>query len=138
MYLRFVSPLRSQWTNCRKAGVHNGILQAAFECRNKGRLDPHLHAALVEEIEWFKYWLYEPDEDCFHFRYKRSHHYESICWFKDSASDMLAHGWTLAGLLYQGGYPICLRKSRNPGDIVYEDDHQIVAYPKRMRDVAFC
>lgn len=55
----------------------------------------------------------------------------AICWFKTSAHDPLAHIWPIKAMLQEFGYHIDVLKTRDPGRIVYEDDWQVAAKPRR-------
>ena len=132
MYLRFVSPLREG-----RRGVYSGIFQAAFTCRDEVDMPAYLRRQLIEEIDWFKAHLHSPDDCHFRPRHSGQHRWESICWFKASARHMIARAWSLKACIEDAGMPICIRHTSDPGVITYEDDHQIVAYPRRGADIGF-
>jgi hypothetical protein len=43
---------------------------------------------------------------------------------------MLVHAFTLAALIEEGGVPIERIWTRDPGQILYRDDYQVVAKPE--------
>lgn len=132
MYLRFTSPVRSG-----RRGVHMGIFQAAFICRDDVDMPAYLRKQLIEEIDWFKDNLRSPNAHHFIPFHSRTYRWESICWFKSSARNMIDHAWSLRALIEECGMPLALLHTRNPGRISYEDDYQIVAYPRRDAAIKF-
>jgi len=132
MYLRFTSPVRSG-----RRGVHMGIFQAAFICRDDVDMPAYLHKQLIEEIDWFKANLQSPNARHFRTQHFSQFRCESICWFKSSAKQMIDHAWALRALLEECGMPISLLHTKNPGHISFEDNYQIVAYPRRDAAIKF-
>jgi hypothetical protein len=126
MYLRFVSPLRSD-----EHGGYLGIFQAAFECRDDEFQPYYLTDIIREEIEWFKKHLPSPDSHVFDVRGRCWKAALGICWFRSEARAMIAHAFTVRAILEECGYPIKTIGTRKPGDILYEDDFQIVAKPEK-------
>ena len=123
MYLRFVSPLRN-----RRRDLHMGIFQAAFRCRDQDGIRLKLKQQLISEIEWFKRHLPEPDLWCFNYLDVRGLHRDPVSWFKPSATRMIKHAENLSRLVDEAGIPIRKLASDCPGEVVYEDDFQIVAH----------
>ena len=50
----------------------------------------------------------------------------AVAWFKDSAAGSIQQMRMLAALLAQHDCPVRMLRSRNPGKVLYEDDHQVV------------
>jgi len=132
MYLRFVSPLRN-----RRRDLHMGLFQAAFRCRDKDGIRLKLKNQLINELEWFKLNLPEPDQWCFNYWDVRGIHRDPVSWFKPTATQMIARAQNLRRLVEQAGVPIREIKSDQPGEIVFEDDFQIVAHAYLHRKPRF-
>lgn len=130
MYLRFVSPLKNG-ESARPRDLHMGIFQAVITCRDDVDMPAWLHAQLIREFQWFKDYLPSPDEKYFQNWYVSDYHWESICWFKASARQMIKRAWVLKALIEQAGLPISVVSTREPGSIRYQDKYQIVAHPLR-------
>lgn len=130
MYLRFVSPLKLGGS-ARPRDLHMGIFQAVITCRDDVDTPTWLHAQLIEEFDWFKDHLPSPDEKYFETWHVRDYHWDSICWFKASASQMIKRAWALKALIEEAGMPISVISTTTPGRITYQDKHQIVSHPLR-------
>ena len=52
-----------------------------------------------------------------------------MCWFKASATEHIAKIYQMVYILEQSGVYVRVNKTRHPGYIVYEDEHQVVAEP---------
>ncbi len=127
MYMRFVSPLRSD-----RRGVDLGIFQCAIECRDDMRQPEFLREAIRTEFDWFKKELPSPKKRMFQVKSKRAMLSVGICWFKSHASEMIERAFTLRALLDECGYRIVIRTTYEPGQILYTDDFQIVAKPGEL------
>ena len=55
----------------------------------------------------------------------------AICWFKDTAKAPLEKVWEMVSFLRERGVPIEMIKSEDPGTIIYEDDWQVAAKPRK-------
>jgi len=82
----------------------------------------------ISEIEWFNNHLPAPHYWCFKYRNVRGYHRDPVSWFKPSASQMIKHAQSLKRLVEEAGIPIQEVISYSPGEIVYEDEYQIVAH----------
>ena len=58
--------------------------------------------------------------------------YEAICWFKSNASHHLSRAWEMAEILERNDVLVWTIRSREVGDIYYEDDAQVFARPTRV------
>ena len=132
MYLRFVSPLRS-----RERHFNYGIFQAAYDCRNNERNPDFLRDAIREELWWFCEHLDAPDEWEFEVRAHRQRLAIGLCWFRAEAREMISHAYALRALVAECGMFITTLQTRQPGVILYEDRHQIVARPLRSTPTAW-
>ena len=52
-----------------------------------------------------------------------------VRWFKPSAREHIARAYEMVCLLEQNGVYVQAIKTRRPGYIVYQDEHQVVAEP---------
>jgi hypothetical protein len=125
MFLRFVTENRLEHD-----GRREGIFQAAAALKDNLDTPAGLVKSIREELVWFSSNLTTPPR--FN-RTKSKGHYRretaGLSWFKPTANDHIDHARRLSLLVAQGGYEVRLLKTRRPGFIVYEDDHQIVAEP---------
>ena len=130
MYLRFVSPLKAEGST-RARDLHMGIFQAVIHCRDDIETPAWLRRQLDKEFDWFKTYLPSPDERYFETWCVRDYHWDSVCWFKDSATQMIKRAWALKALIEEAGLPMAVLHTETPGRISYRDKYQIVAYPLR-------
>ncbi|MGB0907406.1 MAG: hypothetical protein ACPGVT_07925 [Maricaulaceae bacterium] len=126
MYLRFISPMRT-----RMSGVHMGIFQAAFACRDHDDTPSYFRHSIKEEMAWFNTHLLSPEDSAFKFNPKRGGALIGICWFKSDARIMIEHAFNLRALLAECGLHIKVQGTYAPGHIRYADEHQVVAIPER-------
>ena len=125
IYLRFVLPRKHP-----ASGVRDGIFGAAYELSNNGGLPEAQREEIDTMLRWFESNFDMPDR----FNRTRSKGYyrrktKGISWFKSTAHAHLEKARRLAGILKDNGFHITMIKTRNPGYIVHEDEHQIVAEP---------
>jgi len=114
-----------------------GIFQAAFRCRDADGIRLKLKQQLIQEIDWFKCHLPEPDQWCFNYWDVRGLHRDPVSWFKPTSTRMIEHAKNLSRLVEEAGVPIREILSDYPGEIVYEDDFQIVAHAFLSRKPKF-
>ncbi len=120
MYLRF----QGRVPNLGTASML-GIFQLAIELRDRHDAPTYVTNELNRHLSWFNAHLDAPevlDDDT---------HYRAICWFKPAATEPLHRIWSMKAMLQEFGYPIDLVKAKSPGRIIFEDDWQVVAKPKR-------
>lgn len=130
-YIRFATDRAAPWTR----GATFGLFGPAYEARDSGALPDWLRAAIGEEIGWFEANLAVPSR--FGVVTRRSDRaYGGVCWFRDAARDAIRHADTLAALVIEAGAPLTRLVSESPGDIVWRDDQQIVAMPRRRRAIS--
>ena len=125
MFIRFAVRKRH-----RESGVEAGALQAAYALRD----DPHVASgdreALADALGWLENHLETPER----FNRTRSKGYyrrqtRGIAWFKDSASEHLAHMYALKALLERYGHFVDVLQESRIGYVVWEDAHQVIAEP---------
>ena len=129
MYLRFTVPSAHGGTVTR-ARLAPGPFRAASHLYWDGEheIDPVL-IALRREIDWFNEHLPVPRR--FGVVAKGRWWSDGVCWFRDSAGEMLALAFTLAALIEECGIPVTRSWTRDPGQLLYRDHWQVVAKPKR-------
>ena len=97
-----------------------GLFVAAHELLDSGELPSAERHHLREVLIWFNKNLPSPR---YEFASRR------IFWFKSSAHDCIKRMWELTHLLRYHGYLVEVEKCRELGNIVYEDNYQVAAYP---------
>jgi hypothetical protein len=97
-----------------------GLFVAAEDLIESGSLSQEERLQLREVIIWFNKNLPSPS---FEFASRR------IFWFKSSAEDCVKRMWELTHLLRYHGYIVEVEKCGVLGNIVYEDNFQVAAYP---------
>lgn len=97
-----------------------GLFVAAYDLLDSVDLSLDEHNQLREVLIWFSKNLPSP-------RWEYAN--RAIFWFKSSAEECVKRMWELANLLGIHGYHVELQKWRELGNIVYEDDFQVAAYP---------
>ena len=125
IYLRFVLPRKHP-----ASGVRDGIFGAAYELSDSDTLSEAQERELDSLLRWFEFNIDMP----FRFNRTRSKGYyrretKGISWFKSTAHSHLEKARRLVGILEDNGFHITMIRTRNPGYIVHEDDHQILAEP---------
>lgn len=124
MHLRFQGQAPNIGTSSRL-----GIFQLAFELRDRFDLPDYAFDTLNHHLLWLKANLKSPAE------LERDESIRAISWFKDSAEEPLRHIWSIKAVLEEFGYHIEIIKSRDPGVVIYQDEWQVVAKPRRKRSV---
>ena len=129
MYLRFVTPLRD-----RDSGAETGFFRAAWYLYETGCPD-WIHYELRRQFDWFDAHLPLPGRTarCF----KRRHAVRGVCWFRAEATACIHRAHYCAWLLSEGGVPVRLLKQRRLEEVMWRDEHQIVARPDASAPRAF-
>ena len=120
MYLRFVTDHQHYYSLLRE-----GIFSAAYRIRRSGHSNLYLQDALDDILDWYGDYLKVPV--CLKRRTRFGACSKSLSWFKDSAGLPLERAWELAFLVEDHGVRVSVIKTRHPGQIIYQDRHQIVA-----------
>ncbi len=121
MYLRFQTKSPDP-----QSGRPTGILVAAHQLRDSNRVSIDDEAWLRDYLSYFNMHLRIPA--CL----KDLEHRRAISWFKEG-SKMIDRVWILKVFLEEKDIFIDVITTREPGIVVYEDGHQIVAKPKRKK-----
>ena len=125
MYVRFVLGRKNS-----ESGVRDGVFGAAYELVEEGGL-PHYQADEISDLlAWFRENLDTPER----FNRTKSKGYyhragKGISWFKPQATAHITMMRRLIAVLEERGHGVEMLKTRNPGYVVYEDEHQVVAEP---------
>ena len=98
-----------------------GLFMAAHELLDSGDLARDEGLQLREVLIWFNKNLPSP-------RIGRT---RAIFWFKSETKACIDRMWDLVNLLRLHGYLIEIKKYRELGNIVYEDDFQVAAVPSK-------
>ena len=97
-----------------------GIITEARLLRDRGSLAPHEAEQLEAIYEWFNGNLPCPPFS------SAGWSREAVTWFKDSAKESIKRMRQLSVLLESHGLLVRTLRSKNPGKVLYEDDHQVV------------
>ena len=126
-YLRFVLP-----GNHADSGARDGVFEAAYRLSLTGEIAEAQKQEINAVLQWFEEHLDTPTR----FNRTRSKGWyrrapKGISWLKPTAEAHLAKLRSLVAILEDHGFQVTMIKTRNPGYVVYEDDHQVVAEPFR-------
>ncbi|MDR3633518.1 MAG: hypothetical protein P4L84_06760 [Isosphaeraceae bacterium] len=99
-----------------------GLFSAAYWLQREGELRPHDSETLTELLKWFEAELTVPPRGTIPD--------QAIFWYLDagSFSDRM---WELAHLVGEYGFTTELVTAGSVGRIVYQDNHQIAAVPRK-------
>jgi hypothetical protein len=121
-FLRFVVNAQDS-----DSGHRQGLFQAAAALAAAGVMHEHELAEYEDHRRWFSQNLKKPDRlDISSRPHSRA---QALSWFKSTATDHIAHMRVLARLLESHGVTTEMIRSSRPGYVLYEDDHQVAAYP---------
>lgn len=107
------------------SGRASGVFVAAHTLREEGDLTVDEHRELRLALSWFNENLSIPAV------LKHIEHRRAISWFKPAAAVAIQRMWQLKGLLDVHGYHVDVLRTTDPGNVVYEDDWQIIAKPHK-------
>ncbi len=113
-----------------ETGIKAGLFFHLYDMNLSPELSLIDFARIADLRKWFNKNLQHPER----FSSSKSkgawrRNTKGISWFKPQAIEHLTNARELATLLREYGYEIQQRETTNPGKIVYEDEHQIVAEP---------
>ena len=120
MFVRFVAG-----ADAENAAWLNGIITEARLLRDRGELYDHESERLEAIFNWFNEHL-----PCPPFGKKlRSGEWtrEAVAWFRSEAKGPVSRMWDVVALLKEHGVAVRMITSAKPGEIVYEDEYQVVA-----------
>ena len=118
MFLRFVTTQIHDRSRQPK-----GLFYAAHEFLYEGDLSKDERALLEEVLDWFNENLPGPGE---YFDPCRA-----VFWFKSQARECIDRMWDLVVALRLHDYFVEVHKCCRLGNIIFEDDFQVAAYPSR-------
>jgi hypothetical protein len=108
-----------------------GLFQAHEEAQESDHAPTWALQQLDATYEWFATNLKVPtgyEEKTWQEGYQRA-----FSWFKDTATEHIAAMFDLKAAFEACGVQVELLTTRDPGRIVYEDDHQVTALPLHRR-----
>jgi hypothetical protein len=117
MFLRFAITLIDDVSH-----KPQGLFAAAEELLESGDLSLVERDLLREVIIWFNKNLPSP---------RRMIASRAIFWFKSSADECIKRMWEFTHVLEHHGYLVEVEKCRVLGNIIYEDQFQVAAYPSK-------
>lgn len=124
MYVRFEASV----ANSR--GVKPGVFALANGLAHAGELSPDDYLWWRRSNDWMNAAYADPasvDARLF----DQSVHPSTECWFKMSANHLVSRTREYLGLLDRYGVEWVERRSDDPGQILYEDNAQVVVDPRR-------
>ena len=120
MYLRFTTLAPDPSSHAPQ-----GVFQAVYHLRDTGRLDRHEAARLAGDMDWLRRRLKVPAV------LSRAGTHRAICWFHPQADEPIARVRSIVSLLELHGLHTRMVRTADPGTVLYEDDWQVVAVPRR-------
>src|SRR5688572_23770581 len=109
------------------SGRRQGLFQAADELRATGAMSESDEQRLKQVEEWFDANLAIPKRLSISAKPRRKA--QAISWFRDTATDHITQMREFKRLLESYGVIVDMLREKRPGYVVYEDAHQVVAYP---------
>ncbi len=119
-YIRFQTQLR-----CRYTGRPAGIFVAAGRIEDRATLPDATRDRLREVLRWFNHNLTVPSLD--------ESDWRCLFWFRSNSQPVISRLWELAHLLEDEGVFVTKVRTNQPGMIVYRDEHQVAAKPRRKK-----
>lgn len=116
MFLRFTITQTNQ-----ESHQPQGLFLTAYALLKAEDLNEGEQEQLRECLNWFKENLPIPRRPEIQDR--------AIFWYRDSAKECIGRMWELANILRSHGYDIQLQTCKRLGNVVYNDEYQIAAYP---------
>lgn len=107
------------------SGYTSGILVAAHMLRDDADLTAQEHQELREALAWFNEELFVPK------LLEKVEHRRAISWFKPAAEEAIRRMWHLKDVLDFHGHHVEVLRTSEPGTVVYEDDWQVIAKPRK-------
>jgi hypothetical protein len=111
------------------SGRRQGLFQAADELRESGELNARTWKRIEEIREWFDEHLKTPRRLAVS---RRPHSKaQAISWFKGTAGEHIKRMHEFQRVLEEHNIVVEVIRTHRPGYVLYEDDHQVTAYPFR-------
>ena len=118
MYRRYTVPYLNGNTN-----LPQGIMGAAFKLTRSEEMELADKELLLEKLQLFQDSLPTPDI------FDSDRNKKAICWFKPTAHLFIDAVEEVKLITEKYISPIQLHESENIGEIVYEDEYQVMAIP---------
>lgn len=122
MYIRFIT----QFVN-DEGETYTGIFSALRFIRERPLTQEEDVVHLKSIREWFNVNLEAPTK--FSNANNKNPAPISLSWFKDSSKEHIKKIYEIREVLYKYGIIVEVVTAKNPGYIIYEDDHQVSAIP---------
>jgi len=122
MLLRFVIHVIDE-----DSGRRRGIFHAAADLRESNVVTAQDRKQLVALRDWFNDHLERPST----FAVSKKPHAkaQAVSWFKSSATEHVSRMWEFVEVLSRYDVQVDVLRTKRPGYVVYEDEHQVTAYP---------
>jgi hypothetical protein len=108
-------------------GHRSGVIQAAYELLRRHALAGSEQMALRDLLDWFDESLAKPERFTVS-SYPRAQE-TAISWVRASAQGHVERLRRLSEILQSAGIVVEELRTKRPGYVVYEDEHQVVALP---------
>ena len=122
MFIRFVIGVLDE-----DSGRRQGLFQAGEALAMSGQMAPDDFEYLEELYAWFKMHLPVPTR--FAASAKPHAKAQALSWFRDTSIEQIEHMREYQRVLERYGLQVVMLRTKRPGYIVFEDQHQVVAYP---------
>ncbi len=122
MFIRFVIANQDE-----DSGRRQGLFQAADELRASGQMSDCDEKQLERVEKWFEDNLPVPKRLALSSKPRRKA--QAISWFRATATEHIAQMREFQAVLESYDILVEMLRERRPGYVVYEDEHQVVAYP---------
>jgi len=124
-FIRFVLARRHEGS-----GVEDGAFGLAYELRDSGDVETADRELLAETLSWFEKNLETPTR----FNRTKSKGFyrrttRGIAWFKDTATEHLAHMHQIKAVLERYGHAVVMLSESRIGYVVHDDEFQVIAEP---------
>lgn len=114
----------------QNANVSVGFFRAYDRVMESASAPKWLRAELENEMAWFDRNLRAPKRlTVKRRRFRRRRDLPGVCWFRPEAREHIRRARYVAWLLTEADAPVREIRSRNPGEVIWNDAHQIVATP---------
>jgi hypothetical protein len=117
-YIRFQTTLR-----CPSTGTRLGVFRAARQLQDDFDLTDEELETLRKSLGWFNDYLRVP-----RLRGKKT---RDVFWFRSTAQEMIDRIWDIVAIFQSAGLHVEKHRTDSPGAIVYSDEQQIAAIPRR-------
>lgn len=122
MLVRFCTLRRDPYSHSPQ-----GVFHSALALRDDDQLECYEEEWLEAEMSWLN--MHLPVPKCL----REDGNERAICWFRPNASHAIDKVRSIVALLESKGVWVEMVTTADPGTILYEDQWQIVAMPRRKR-----